>query len=111
MRAESREGLSYGEYYETDKWKWSMIAKIITPQLLHHKGEEIGVQVTMNPDMSFLCKIDSASACSLYYWNKEKTSGKWSTHRYSYGIQKGNPKIGTKHLNHLTEPAKLWERV
>lgn len=110
--AESREGLSYEEYYETDRWKWGMVARIITSQLTHHEGEEMSVKVTMNPDMnSFHCRIDSPKGYSSYYWSKSKTCARWSAGTRSYGIQRGNPKPGTKHLIHLTEPAKLWEKV
>jgi hypothetical protein len=106
------EGFSYKEWYGTDRWKWSMIAKIITPQLTHHDGEEISLRITMNPDMnSFHCRVDSAKGYSSYYWSKCSVSGRWGASKYSYGIQKGTPKLETKELIHLTESEKLWERV
>ena len=109
---ESKEGLSYEEYWETDKWKWTMVAGIVTPQLTHHEGEEVSIQVTMNPKMdSFHCRVDSPSCTSSYYWSRGKTNGRWSTCRYSYGVQRGTPELGVKELVHLTEAKKLWEKV
>ena len=109
---ESEEGLSFDEYWCTDRWKWSMIAKIVTPQLVHHKDEEISIQVRMNPDMNtFLCRVDSAKGYSSYYWSKCSVSGRWGASRYSYGVQKDDPKLGTKELVHLEEKERLWEGV
>lgn len=110
MIAEPRKGLTYEEYYETDKWKWTWVAGIVTSQLTHHEGEETHVKVTINPDMKSLhCRIESPTTYSSYYWRRN--GAHWSAPSRAYGIQRRVPEVGTKHLDHLTSPERLWERV